>query len=186
MRKYGNSFQLSITALFYRLQISDLELNKKLASVRIRIDPIIPKTPKVHRDTDQKTREDAVKLNIVEDDENVTSECCVQNRTKYPKLFQILTWIGKILEWIGNLIGNLIPLLFFLIWAIFVSSLFCLATWVLTWDIYSYIPVTIGVVPLLYIGEIFLLFLCVIAFAQVADEWRWFLEELEGRPKLRY
>ena len=56
MRKYGNSFQLSITALFYRLQISDLELSRKPASVSIQIDPIAPKTPKVHGDTNQETR----------------------------------------------------------------------------------------------------------------------------------
>ena len=68
MRKYGNSFQLSITTLFYRLQMSDLELNKKSASEIIQIDPIVPKTPKVHGGTNQETRKAAVGFwNIVEE-----------------------------------------------------------------------------------------------------------------------
>ena len=38
----------------------------------------------------------------------ILSECCAQNQTKYPKLFQILTWIGQILEWIGDLLSLLL------------------------------------------------------------------------------
>ena len=56
--------------------MSDLELNKKSASEIIQIDPIVRKTPKVHGDTNQETRQATVQLNIVEDDENVTSEPC--------------------------------------------------------------------------------------------------------------
>ena len=85
--------------------MSDLELNKKSAPVRIQIDPIVPKKSKVHGDTNQETRKAAVQLNIVEDDEYVTSEpCCAENQTKYQNLFQILKWIWKIIKWIGYLI----------------------------------------------------------------------------------
>ena len=53
---------------FYRLHISDLKLDKKATSNTeiIQIDPIVPKTPKVHVGTNQETRKAAVQWNIVE------------------------------------------------------------------------------------------------------------------------
>ena len=55
---------------FYSLQTSDSATAKKSASESIQIDA------KVREDTNQQTRQVAVQLNIVEDDENVTSEPC--------------------------------------------------------------------------------------------------------------
>ena len=82
--------------------MSDLELNKKSASEIIQIDPIVPKTPKFHGDTNQETRKAAVQLNIVEVDENVTSEpCCTPTTGPIP--CQIFKWIWKIIKWIANL-----------------------------------------------------------------------------------
>merc|ERR1712166_459823 len=52
-----------------RLQLSISKVDKKLTSESIQIDAIVPKTP-------EETREASVQLNIVEDDENVTSQCC--------------------------------------------------------------------------------------------------------------
>ena len=113
--------------------MSHSELSKKPASVSIQIDPIAPKTPKVHGDTNQETRKAAVQLNIVEDDENVTSEpCCAQNQTKYPNLFQILKWIWKILKWIGYLIrllGNLMGVILALFYILFAICVFFVAAW---------------------------------------------------------
>jgi hypothetical protein len=45
-------------------------------SESIQIDPIVPETPNLQLDTNQETRQATVRLNIVEDDENVTSEPC--------------------------------------------------------------------------------------------------------------
>ena len=59
-----------------RLQLSFSEGTKKLVSESIQINPIVPETPNLHRDTNQETRQATVQLNIVEDDENVMSEPC--------------------------------------------------------------------------------------------------------------
>ena len=59
-----------------KLQMSMSEATKKLSSERIQIDPILPETPNVCWDTNQENRQATVQLNIVEDDENVTSEPC--------------------------------------------------------------------------------------------------------------
>ena len=140
--------------------MSDLELNKESASVSIRIDPIVPKTPKVHGGTNQETRKATVQLNIVEDDENVTSEpCCAQNQTKYPNLFRILKCIGQILEWIGNLISlvllSIVAMFLFLVY----SSAFCFFIWLLTWK--TMYTQGVGVIILMYILVPFELALCV-------------------------
>ena len=57
-----------------RLQLSLLEGNKKLVSESIQINPIVPETPNHNRNANQETRQTTVELNIVEGDENVTSE----------------------------------------------------------------------------------------------------------------
>ena len=73
--------------------MSDLELSKKPVSASIQIDPIAPKTPKVHGDTNQETRKAAVQLNIVEVDENVKIEpFCA--RTRDSKSSRIVNWIS--------------------------------------------------------------------------------------------
>ena len=59
-----------------RLQLSLSEGTKKLVSESVQIDPIVPETPNLQSDTNQETRQATVQLNIVEDDENVTSEPC--------------------------------------------------------------------------------------------------------------
>ena len=59
-----------------KLQLSLSEGTKKLASESIQIDPILPETPNVCRDTNLLIRQANVQSNIVEDDENVTSEPC--------------------------------------------------------------------------------------------------------------
>ena len=144
-------------------------MNIKSASKIIQIDPIVAKTPKVHGNNNQETRKDAVQLNIVEVDENVTSECCAQNQTKYPKLFQILTCIGQILKWIVDLISLLVDLITLLLVSIVAmgffllfSSGFCFGIWVLTWKT-IYIQ-GICVTLLVYIGDTIMLALCVSGF----------------------
>ena len=67
---------LKLEEMVERLQLSLSEGTKKLVSESIQIDPIVPETPNLHRDTNQETRQATVQLNIVEDDENVTSEPC--------------------------------------------------------------------------------------------------------------
>ena len=65
---------LKLEEMVERLQLSLSEGTKKLASESIQIDPIVPETPNLHRDTNQETRQAADQLNIVENDEYVTSE----------------------------------------------------------------------------------------------------------------
>ena len=84
--------------------MSDLESTKKSVSEIIQIDAIVAK---VHEVSNQETRKAEVQLNIVEDDENVTSEpCCAP--TKSP----VLCVKQHILGWIG-LLFNLIAFIFF-------------------------------------------------------------------------
>ena len=59
----GETFQLSFSGAI-----------KKLTSESIQIDKVEPETPNVCLDTNQETRHTTVELNIVEDNENVTSE----------------------------------------------------------------------------------------------------------------
>ena len=65
---------LKLEEMVERLQFSLSEGTKKLASASIQIDPIVPETPNLHRDTNQETRQATYQLNVVEDDEYVTSE----------------------------------------------------------------------------------------------------------------
>ena len=82
--------------------MTDSDLNKKSASMNIQIEAIVPKTPKVHGDTNQETRKATVQLNIVEVEENVTNELCCTPTTG-PIPCQIFKWIWKIIKWIANL-----------------------------------------------------------------------------------
>ena len=106
--------------------MSDLELNKKSASEIIQIDTIVPKTPKVHGDTNQKTRKATVQLNIVEVDENVTSEpCCTPTTGPIP--CQIFKWIWKIIKWIATLFYLLMYwflLFFFVVFSLLIAGWF--------------------------------------------------------------
>jgi hypothetical protein len=65
---------LKLEEMVERLQFSVSEATKKLVSESIQIDPIVPETPNVHRDTNQEARRDTVQLNIAEDDE---IPCCI-------------------------------------------------------------------------------------------------------------
>jgi hypothetical protein len=65
---------LKLEEMVERLQLSMSEATKKLSSESTLIDPIVPETPNVNRNAYQETRQATVELNIVEDDENVTSE----------------------------------------------------------------------------------------------------------------
>ena len=67
---------LKLEEMVERLQLSLSEGTKKLVSESIQIDQIVPETPNLRSDTNQETRQATVQLNIVEDDENVTSEPC--------------------------------------------------------------------------------------------------------------
>ena len=67
---------LKLEEMVERLQLSLSEGTKKLVSESIQIDPIVPETPNLQLDTNQETRQATVRLHIVEDDENVTSEPC--------------------------------------------------------------------------------------------------------------
>ena len=67
---------LKLEKMVEKLQLSLSEGTKKLASESIQIDPILPETPNVCRDTNLLIRQANVQSNIVEDDENVTSEPC--------------------------------------------------------------------------------------------------------------
>ena len=69
MRFPTNHFRKCI---FYSLK--DSAAATKSATDSIQIDATVAKTPKVREDTNQKTRQVAVQLNIVEDDETVTTE----------------------------------------------------------------------------------------------------------------
>ena len=113
------------------------ESTKKSASEIIQIDAIVSKTPKLHGNTNHETKKAAVQLNIVEVDENMTSEpCCAQNQTKYPNLFQILKWIGQIFQWIWKIlkwIGYLILFLWALIGVISALGGFLVAICGLFW-----------------------------------------------------
>ena len=122
---YGSMLTIiSFNILFYRLKMSDKESNKKSASEIIQIDTIVPKTPKVHRDTNQETRKAAVQLNIVEVDENVTSEIGCWEILEFIGHLIMLLWI--LLGCISLLFGFLLVtccILYFWIWK--ASNVFC-------------------------------------------------------------
>ena len=65
---------LKLEEMVEKLQLSLSEGTKKLASESIQINPIVPETPNLHWNTNQETKKAMVQLDIVEDDENVTSE----------------------------------------------------------------------------------------------------------------
>ena len=135
-----------VTIFFYRLQLSISQVDKKLASESIQIDAIVPKTP-------EETRQASVQLNIVEDDENVTSQCCAQTdqpfctpkirvfhdiettirARKCPNPSQILLWIIHLIFWfIVLILGFSLALGFVAILAAylwFIGYLFYQGTW---------------------------------------------------------
>ena len=65
---------LKLEDMVERLQLSISEATKKITSESIQIDAIQPETPNIYLHTNQENRQATVELNIVEDDENVTSE----------------------------------------------------------------------------------------------------------------
>jgi hypothetical protein len=77
---------LKLEEMVERLQLSLSEGTKKLASESIQINPIVPETPNLHRDINQETRQATIQLNIVEDDENVTSEPCCADCLNFLKI----------------------------------------------------------------------------------------------------
>ena len=105
---------LKLEEMVERLQLSLSEGTKKLASESIQIDPIVPETPNLHRDTNQETRQATVQLNIVEDDENVTSEpCCADCLNLLIITFCCLFFVLVFCSMIGGylfLIGYLVSL----------------------------------------------------------------------------
>ena len=72
-KRDGPIRNLKLEEMVGRLQLSVSEATKKLVSESIQIEPMVPETPNVCRDTNQQT---TVQLNIVEDDQNVTNEPC--------------------------------------------------------------------------------------------------------------
>ena len=87
---------LKLEKMVERLQLSMSEATKKLSSESIQIDPIVPETPNVNRDAYQETRQDTVQLNIVEHDENVTSEPCC---------FRFIRIFFRIMKFLGIFLG---------------------------------------------------------------------------------
>ena len=65
---------LKLEDMVEKLQLSISEATKKLSSESIQIDAIEPETPNIWLDTIQENRQATVELNIVVDNENVTSE----------------------------------------------------------------------------------------------------------------
>ena len=134
--------------------MSDSELTKKSSSEIVQIETIVPKLQEVHGVTIQETRKDAVQLNIVEDDENVTSEpCCAPTDQPF---FTSKIWVFhdieitirarkcrnplRIFKWIVHLI-------FWLIVAIGIASCFFLIVGVIGGGLF-------GIGYLLYLGTI--------------------------------
>ena len=179
---YGSIITLIyFNILFYRLQMSDKEMNKKSASVKIQIDPIVPITPKVHGNTNQETRKAAVQLNTVEYDKNVMSE----SPTRYPISCQILKWtwkilkwIWKVLEWIGNLIYLVGYFMVFLYCIIFYLSGICFSFYCFWYAWVSPHIKDMYQLVFVYILLIILLALCVSVL--VVFEWRKFFQELKN------
>ena len=102
------NIQLKYFCIVYSLQVSDS------ASESIQIDATGAKTSEVLEDTNKENRQVAVQLNIVEDDENLTSEHCCAPRfpwvfhdiettvraRKCPIPKQILKWILHLIFWL--------------------------------------------------------------------------------------
>ena len=90
----------------------------KSASETIQIDAIVPKTPKVHENTNQETRKAEVQLNIVEDEnENVTGEIGCWEILEFIGHLILLLWV--LLGCISLLFGFLLVtccILYFWIW----------------------------------------------------------------------
>ena len=104
--------------------MSNSETAKKSVSESIQIEAIVPKTPKVLRNVNQKIRQ-VMRLNIVEDDENVASEpsCASTNDPLCSPHIWVFNDIEttirakkcrnpcRILKWIVHLIFKLIQLI---------------------------------------------------------------------------
>ena len=96
----GKTFELSFSGAI-----------KKLTSERIQIDKVEPETPNVCLDTNQETSQATVELNIVEDDENVTSELDPWSWSKTISFcFALFFLIGFGLFGIGNLLYAIVNL----------------------------------------------------------------------------
>ena len=112
---------------FYSLHLYNSETAKKSGSQSIQIDALLPKTPKVLRNINQEIRQ-AIQLNIIGDDENVTSEpSCAPTDNPFcsPHIWvfnDIETSIRarkcrnpcRVLKWIVHLIFKLIQLISFI------------------------------------------------------------------------
>ena len=109
--------------------MTDSDLNKKSASMNIQIEAIVPKTQKVHGDTNQETKKVAVQINIVEVEENVTNEpCCTPTTGPIP--CQIFKWIWKIIKWIANLFFLLMSCLLLIVFAFYLLAMPVWLFWV--------------------------------------------------------
>ena len=99
----GSIRNLKLEEMVEKLQLSMSEATKKLSSENIQIDPIVPETQNVNRDAYQETRQDTVQLNIIEHDENVTSEPCCSRFIRI--FFKIITFLGIFLGTGGTFFG---------------------------------------------------------------------------------
>ena len=123
---------MPLATLMSSYQSSNSETAKKSASEKVQIDAIVTKTPKVRQaTTNQETRQVAVQLNTVDDNENVASEpCCAPTNQPIcnPEVWvyhdiettirarkcrnpcRILKWIIHLIFWLGcyALIGGVI------------------------------------------------------------------------------
>ena len=144
----------------------------------IQIDPIVPKTPKVHGDTNEETRKARAQLNIVEEDENVTSEpYCA--RTQDPKSCQILNWIGHFFV----VLFDLMSWMFAFLLLGMEGFLTCLSFW-LAWEGPKdcQLPSVKNLTPSCIVLSVIVwswafLLLVIFAVSCVATEWRKHLKE---------
>ena len=133
-KRDGPIRNLKLEEMVERLQSSFSEATKKLALKNIQIDPTVPKTPNIPRDITQEARQDTVQLNIVEDDENLTSEprcepCCDLFFGLIRIMFGVIlclvlvSMVGGVFFGIGYLfyLGTTASVIvgLFLVWAIF-------------------------------------------------------------------
>ena len=140
---------LKLEEIVKSLQVSDL------ASESIQIGATGAKPSKVHKDTNQETRQVSVQLNVVADDENVTSEqYCAPcfpwvfhniettiRARKCPRPLQILKWILHLIFW---LIASIVWLAAFSVIVGFIGG------------------ILFGIGYLFYLGNVFSVFLGVI------------------------
>ena len=133
------------------------------ASESIQIDATGAKTSKVREDTNQETRQVAVQLNIIEDDEDVTSEpCCAPTNQPFcsPKIWvfhDIETTIRarkcrnpcRIFKWIVHLICLLG--IFSIIVGTIGGALFGIGYLFYLGTVHSYVFGTMGVLFVLFV-----------------------------------